>query len=334
VSMRARVIIHEIERPEREREHDALMRVRQLALLTVDFKDAKLSEVLASIEKQTGYGFRSSFKGDPGVTVAAKDAPVQKVLDAIEDQIEGSIRLGKVGVYEVSPGKFLRKPRLYLPGATLEFNARPAKASGKVVGRVVKVTSHGASDPTFGPWEVFGADGKPRVVNSCENCGPRMFLVRGDPEAELRIRTRSRFVWRSPYELEVAKPEIPQSFRVGAYTIAYEFPKVSITAAEPVPTRLFAHAELRGRLKEGKGVGISLEWVGGFGVGAAKKDPEVWCDCPEGPLPAAAKTDPVMRSSDHSKYERNASHDFESMKVLFYKPLEEAFEGEVVIPAD
>jgi hypothetical protein len=332
VVARLRAIIDEAERPGREREHDAQRRPRQLSLVTLDLAKSKLSLVLAAIEKESPVRFKSVYIIDPDVSVIAKDAPLRKVLDSIEDQIDAAIRVNPEGVYVVSPGRPSRNPRLYLPGATLEFTTRPAKVGDKVVGRRIQVSEEGTSRPSLGAWEAFGADGKARDVEICEVCGPKLILVRGDPKAELKIRTRSSFVWTSPYELGVTNPELSQSFKVGGFTVTYRFPNVTITSHEDVPSELFPHATLSGESQ--RGVGISLSFDVTFEKLQRTPDPEGWCDCPRGPKPPVVKTPATRRSSVGTTYEHNRAGDFESMKVLFYKPIQESFEGEVVIPAE
>ena len=332
---RLRAVIEEIERPSREKEHDALQRPLALRLATIQVKDATLSSVLASLEKQLGRKFDSHLKEERQLTLDFKDAPYRRCLDAIEDQLEASIREWKGGsALEVRDGRFLRNPRGYGPGVTLQFSARPYSKEGKFVGTRLKVQDLEGTSPWIQRWDVCDTAGKPIAVETCKTCGPMLALVKGAEGQELRVKLKGGVTWESPYGFKVADPTVSQSFRVGTYTATYEFPKVSVTSPVEVPQGQFARAGLRGTYKEGHGPNRDGRLGGRFGGRIGERDPGVWCDCgPVRPVVVVVEVGPTLKSKEYEEYEyRNYEpSDFQSMNVVIYKRFEEPFEVEAVI---
>ncbi|HKS17170.1 MAG TPA: hypothetical protein VJU16_07640 [Planctomycetota bacterium] len=335
---RVRAVIEEIERPGREKEHDARRRPMALRLVTIQVKDATLTSVLASLEKQLGLKFESHLKEERRVTLDFKDAPYRRCIDAIEDQLEASIREWEGGTaLEVRDGRFLRSPRGYGPGVTLQFSARPYSKEGKFTGTRLKVRDLEGTSPWIQGWDVRDTAGKPIVVETCKSCGPMLALVKCAEGQELRVKIKGSVCWESLYEFKVADPAVSQSFRVGTYTATYEFPRVSVTSAVEVPRGQFARAGLRGTYKEGHGPNRDRRFGGRFGGRIGERDPGVWCDCgPAGPVVVVVEVGPTLKSKEYEEYEYRdyEPSDFQSMDVVIYKRFEEPFEVEAVIPAD
>jgi len=343
-ALRVRDLIAEIERPEKEKLHDAAMRPQALGLVSLDFKDGRLSDVLAALEKQLKIRFLSMLPLETRVSITVKDVPYRKCLDDLEDRLDASIfekddpDIGRV--WQVSRGRFLRKPRAYLPGATVDFSKKSFEIDGNLKGWRLKVQIDGRIELRIESWEAKGSDGSPRTVETCDVCSPRLVFIRSDRSEEFRVRFRGKIVWASPYELEVSNPTVGQSFRVGPYTATYDFPSVRITSSEAIPAYLFASAWLEGQLKD-TDRSDRLRWEGGLfagggGGGGWGGRGATWCRCVGGPSRVANSDGQRIQSKDchDSACERNQPADFASMKVVFRKRFEEPFEADVVIPAD
>ena len=330
---RLRAVVEEIERPERERTHDALERKRVLELYTVDFKNEKSTDVVVRLQELLGAKFNGAVDPDTRVTLSMKEQPLRKILDAIEDQAESSLRLGDSG-WQAFRVKLARKPRAYVPGVTLDFTAKTFKVDDKAIGIRIKASMEGTAHAFIESWEATGKDGKPRTVKQCASCGPLLALVEGPPE-ELHIRLKGRIQWNSNYEINIANPGGQQSFRIGSYMISYEFPKVAVTSPEELEPHRFPYAYLEGIWKAGRRPDSGFG--GRFGrraeFGEKKRPPGVWCDCGPDPKPAMPARPPI-KSREFSDYEGNAATDFESMKIHFRKPIQEPFETDAVIPAE
>jgi hypothetical protein len=332
---RLKWIIEEIERPGRERLHDAAQRASQLRIVTIDVKNALLAEALASLERQGPTRIKSYLKDERRVTLSFKDAPLDRCLDAIEDQIDVSIRLSSdSGMYEVTRSRVSRRPRGYTPGVTFTLSTRPFEVGDAVNGIRVKVNPTGPAEAFIESWEAVGRDGKPCKVSRCPPCGPQLGLVE-IPTEQFRIRLKGRVVWHSRYEFAVADPTVPQAFRVGTTTVSYEFPKVALTGSERVEIYRFPYASLAGVWKEGRKPDDRIGGVFGLGMGPAgrKRAEGVWCDCPAG-----AKVEPkppeLISSREFSGYTGAAASDFESMKVIVHRPIEEPFETEIDVSTE
>lgn len=331
--VRVRTLILMIDRPERERLHDAQERKRVLNLHTVDFKNEKAPEVLKKLRELLKSDLAGDVDPEARVTLSAKDETLRKILDAIEDQAECTI-LWRNDVWRVLSTRLPRKPRAYVPGTVLDLTCKPFEVDGKVKGIRIKAAIEGTSSPFIHTWEAQGKDGTPRNVVRCDSCGPLYALVETEGE-ELRIRIKGRIQWNSHYEFQAASPEVPESFLVGAYGIRYEYPKVVVTAPEPTELYRFPYAELVGTYKKGR---MPDSVFGGRFAASPrpekKRVPGIWCDCDPGPK--RATPDPKLLTFREYKgfYGSQPASDFESMKIMVRKPIQEPFDTEAVIPAD
>ncbi len=70
-------------------------------LVTVNFVEAPLSKVIASIERQSRVKIATNADADTKVTLQAKSAPVFEVLDTLSVRLEGSMRMA----YVMAPDK-------------------------------------------------------------------------------------------------------------------------------------------------------------------------------------------------------------------------------------
>jgi len=327
---RVKSLIFQIDRPERERHHDALERRRVLNLHTVDFKNAKAADVLKQL---TNANFAGEIDPEARITLSAKEETLRKILDAIEVQAKCTI-LYKEGACEVTPSKSPRKPRAYVPGAWLDLTCTPIDVDGKAKGVRIKAKLEGMSSVFIETWEARGKDGTSRPVARCEPCGPYYAFVETGGE-ELRLRLKGRLQWNSHYELKVANPEFAETFHVGSYVIQYEYPKLRVTPPEPLELYRFLYAELVGTYKEGRAPDSGTPVTITFPPRPEKvREPGQWCDCGPGPKPAP----PVRKLLEFREYRgiygSQPASDFASMKIAIRKPIQEPFDTEVVVPME
>jgi hypothetical protein len=343
---RVAVIIAEIERPEREKEHDARQRAQRLRLVTLEFPDGKLSDVLAAIGKALDYKVVSKVDPDLRVRIVGKDLPLRQVLDTLESQLDISIVersyvsveprsvKGVTGAtLEATKGRPTRGPRVHTRGATFHFNTKAWRVDDKIAGWILETLESGSSYGSIERIDVKGADGQSRAIEQCGRCSPGLILIRSEKAEEFRVLVRGNVKWVSAYEFQLSNPEVPQDFKVGPFTAHYEFPLVRITSSTPTDPRLFAIASLDGKIKAGRGK--EGPRMGGRFAGR-DKPPKGWCKCEKGPQPFASASVEAISEYVHteSRYQNLAASDFESMNVNLFKYLQEPFDGETVIPAE
>jgi hypothetical protein len=328
-------ITGEIERLGREKEHDARERLLNLELVTVGFAEGELSDVLAAVARQLRIKFDSSVEGPKPVRVPETELPLQQLLDSLELQLDIKfIRDAKSGrTFKVSDGRYLHPPRHYLRGTTLEFTTKEYRVDGKLQGWRLEARNVGPAWAGIESAEIKGPDGSARQIELCGECGPGLIFIRGDKPEELRVRLRGGVLWSSRYELNVANPEVAQTFRVGSYQVHYEFPRVRITTSTPTDSSLFASGDLEGTWKadsdrDTMGFGGRFAKVGGT--------PKGWCKCKEGPTPVVPVGPRLITEDVTSKwsYEKVLPSAFKSMKVIVKKRFMEPFDGETVVPVD
>jgi hypothetical protein len=329
--VRLRSIIEEIERPGRERLHDGQERKRVLKLCTVDFKDERAPDVLEKLKLLLDTVILGKVDPEARITLSAKDETLRKILDAIEDQAKCTIR-NEEGMWRVQATRAPRLPRAYVPGSWLDLTCTPMKVDGKAKGIRIKAAVEGSSHPFIETWEARGKDGTPRPVSRCKSCGPLYAFVETGGE-ELRLRLTGKLQWNSVYDLPVADPRVAQDFRVALFQIRYEFPKILVTAPEPVEHHRFPSAYLLGRWKEGRRPYSTLRRHGTI-LTEKKRKPDGWCDCVADELKVDVPTIKPLTARETSDDFGAAAGHFESMKVIFLKPIQEPFDTEVVIPAE
>jgi hypothetical protein len=329
IAARVRTLILLIDRPERERQHDALERKRVLNLHSVDFKNARASDVLEKLKQLLNADFAGEIDPAARVTLTAKDETLRKILDEIEDQAKCTIR-HQEGVWQVGSSKSPRKPRAYLPGTWLDLTRTPIE-DGKVKGIRFKAKMEGMSSVFIDSWEAQGNDGHPRRVARCEPCGPYYAFVETGGE-ELRVRLKGRIQWNSHYEVQVANPEVAESFLIGSYVIQYEYPKLRVTSKEPLELYQFLYAELVGTYKgrvQDSSPPIRFEAPP---RPEKMREPGRWCDCGPGPKPDPPVRNRIEFREYQGIYGSQPASAFESMKIMVRKPIQEPFDTEVVVP--
>jgi hypothetical protein len=342
---RVGVIIAEIERPEREKEHDARQRVQRLRLVTLDFPDGKLSDVLAAIGKALDYKIVSKIDSDPGVRIVGKDLPLRQVLDTLESQLDigivereyvsvepGTGKGVRLTTLEATKGRPGRGPRVHTRGTTFHFYTKAWRVDDKIAGWILE-TLESASYGSIEQIDVKGADGQSRAIEQCSRCSPGLILIRSEKAKEFRVRVRGNVRWSSAYDFQVSNPEVPQDFKVGPFTAHYEFPNVRITSSTPINPRLFAIASMDGKIKAGRGKpGTRM----GGRFGDRDKPPKSWCKCENGPQPfSSASVEAISEYvCSELRYLKLTASDFESMSVSIFKYLQEPFDAEAVIPTE
>jgi hypothetical protein len=335
LAARAKVVAAEIERLEFEKKHDATERPRRLEIVTLSQKDAPLSDAFKTLGSQVDSTFHAMAEGKQKLSIDVKDAPLRKVLDDIEDALKIRIE-SKHSWHKVVAGPPARKKRAYVPGATFEFNAVAFRPEGLPPGWVLETETTGTGKVFVDSVEVFTAQKAPVQIERCGRCGLRFTLLKSGEKGPFTVKLKGRIVWESHYDLPVADPAKAQDFKVGPFSVKYEWPKVSWLAAEGVPAHLVGRAGIEGKLKkqfQPKGGGGAM---GVTDTPRPPRPPTAWCTCAAGPSPVQpAGTGRVMGGSHVENALRTRKPDqFDSVKVVFHKSIEEPFEAEAVVPTE
>jgi hypothetical protein len=334
LATRAKAVAAEIERLEFERQYDATERPRRLEIVTLQIKDATLGEAIKTLGSQVDSTLHTTVDAKQKLTIDVKDVPIRKCLDQIEDALKVTVQ-SKYGWHKVVAGASTRKKRAYVPGVTFEFSLTPFKPEGQAPGWSLQTEQSGTATVFVESIEVLDSAKAAVQIERCGRCGPRFVLLKTDKPGPFTVRLKGRLVWESPYDLQVTDPAKAQDFKVGPFAIKYEWPKASWTASDPVPDRLIGRAELVGKLNK------KLQGPGGgaMGVGGAPPEPRpanAWCACATGPAPFVAQP-PIMLTSGsyvEAAYRTRKPEQFDSMKVRFYKGIEETFEAEASVSAN
>src|SRR5689334_6530632 len=130
---RARKLTAEIERLEFEKQHDATQRPRRLEIVTLQLKDAPLSDALKALGTQVDSTFHSLVDQKQKLTIDVKDTPLRKCLDQMEDLLKTSI-VSRNNWHRVSKEPPSRKKRAYVPGSTFEFTLVKVLKDGQPAG--------------------------------------------------------------------------------------------------------------------------------------------------------------------------------------------------------
>ena len=335
LAARARGVLAEIERLEFEKKHDALERPRRLEIVSLQQKDAPLGEALKTLGAQVDSTFHTTVDAKQKLTIDVKEVPVRKCLDDIEDALKVKI-VSKYSWHKVVAGPPARKKRAYVPGATFEFNAVPFKPEGQPAGWILETETTGTATVYVDSIEVFNIQKAPVQVERCGRCGLRFTLLKSPEKGPFTVKLKGRLVWESPYDQPIADPAKAQEFKVGPFNVKYEWAKVTWAAPEGVPAHLAGRAEIEGKLKkqfQPKGGG------GAMGVTETPpqpRPPTAWCACPSGPSPMAPMNAGRIGGGSHTEHPlRTRKPDqFDSVKVVFYKAIEEPFEAEAAVPAE
>jgi hypothetical protein len=328
---RAKAVAAEIERLEFERQHDAAMRPRRLEIVTLQLKDAPLSDALKALGAQVDSTFHSSIDTKQKLTIDVKECPLRKCLDQMEDLLKAKID-SRQNWHRVTKEPPSRKKRAYTPGATFS-TLTPFKQDDQTVGYCLATDQTGTATVFVDAIEVLDSQKAPVKVERCGRCNPRFALLRTDKTGPFTVKFKGRLVWESPYDLPVTDIAKAQDFKVGPFAIKYEWPQVKWTSSEPVPHQVIGRAEFVAKLKK------QFQPAGGTGamgigvVPPAPRAPNMWCACPNGPSPMPP-TQPVMLGGGsyyEAAFRARKPDQFESLKIRFYKGIEESFEAEVVV---
>jgi len=330
---RAKAVAAEIERLEFEKQHDAAQRPRRLEIVTLQLKDAPLSEALKVLGGQVDSTFHSTIDAKSKLTIDVKDVPLRKCLDQMEDLLKATI-VSRNNWHRVSKEPPSRKKRAYVPGATFEFSLTPFKPDDQQVGYCLTTEQTGTAATVFvDSIEALDSQKGAVKVERCGRCNPRFALLRTDKPGPFTVKFKGRLAWESPYDLPVTDVAKSQDFKVGTFAMKYEWPQVKWTSSEPVPQHLIGRAEFAAKLKK------QFQTPGGtgaMGIGVVPPAPrasKMWCACANGPAPLPP-TQPVMVSAGsyyEAAFRARKPDQFESLKIRFYKGIEETFEAEAVV---
>ena len=332
---KAKSVAAEIERLEAEKAYDATQRPRRLEIVTLQQKDAPLGDALKTLGKQVDTTLHAAVDAKQKLTIDVKDVPLRKCLDQIEEILKVNIQ-SRYTWHKVTAGPAPKRKRAYVPGATFDFSLVPFKPEGQAPGWSLMTESSGPATAFIDAFEVVDAQKAPVAIDRCGRCGSRFILLKTEKQAPFTVKLKGRLVWESPYELAVTDPTKPQDFKVSMFAIKYEWLKLAWTTPEPVPAQLIGRAEFAPKLKKQfQAPGAT----GAMGVGITPPEArptKTWCACASGPvgyqpMPAAlanagSYVDPGIRI-------RKPEH-FDSLKVRFYKGIEEPFEVEAQVAAD
>ncbi|HEU4338550.1 MAG TPA: hypothetical protein VFS19_00655 [Planctomycetota bacterium] len=332
---RARKLVAEIERLEFEKQHDATQRPRRLEIVTLQLKDAPLSDALKALGAQVDSTFHSLVDQKQKLTIEVKDTPLRKCLDQMEDLLKTSI-VSRNNYHRVSKEPPSRKKRAYVPGATFEFTLVKVQKEGQPAGLSLLTDITGTAATFIEAIEVTDSQKAKVEVEWCGRCSPRYVHLKTDKPGPFTVRLKGRLVWESPYDLAVADPAKLQDYKVGPFSIRYEYPKVSWTTTEPVAEPMIGRAELVAKLKKQNqppGPG------GAMGMGVVPPLPRVadsWCTCVNGPTPFVQRKPVKLGGGSYfeAAFRTRKPDQFESMKVRFYKGIEETFEAEASLTAE
>ena len=329
---RARKLTAEIERLEFEKQHDATQRPRRLEIVTLQLKDAPLSDALKALGTQVDSTFHSLVDQKQKLTIDVKDTPLRKCLDQMEDLLKTSI-VSRNNWHRVSKEPPSRKKRAYVPGSTFEFTLVKVLKDGQPAGLSLMTDITGTATTFVESIEVTDNQKAKVEVEWCGKCSPKYVHLKTDKTGPFTVHLKGRLIWESPYDLAVTDPGKLQDYKVGPFSIRYEYPKISWTTTEPVPEPLIGRAELVAKLKkQNQPPGP----VGAMGMGVVPPLPRVpdsWCTCVGGPIPFVAKKPAKLAGSSYyeAAFRTRKPDQFESMKVRFYKGIEETFEAEAAV---
>ncbi len=336
LAARAKAVAAEIERLDFEKKFDATQRPRRLEIVTLQIKDAPLSEALKVLGGQVDSTFHTTVDAKLKLTIDVKDVPLRKCLDQMEDALKATIQ-SRYSWHKVVAGAPKRKMRAYVPGATFEFSLVRFGPNGVPSGWSLTTESTGTAQVVVDSFEVFDRQKAAVEVERCGRCSPRFVRLLTEKEGPFTVRLKGRLIWESPYSLDVTDPAKPQDFKVGPFAIKYEWPKATWTASEPVPERLIGRAELAGKLKKQfKSPGVS-DTMGVAGGAPPARQPGAWCLCGGAPQPVQPPSPPAMLTSGsyfEGAFRARKPDQFDSMKVRFYKAIEESFEAEAIVPVE
>ena len=246
---RARALTAEIERLEFEKQHDATQRPRRLEIVTLQLKDAPLSDALKALGAQVDSTFHSVVDTKQKLTIDVKETPLRKCLDQMEDLLKTSI-VSRNNWHRVSKEPPSRKKRAYVPGATFEFTLVKVQREGQPAGLSLMTDITGTATTFIDAIEVMDSQKAKVEVEWCGRCSPKYVHLKTDKSGPFTVRLKGRLVWESPYDLAVTDPAKLQDYKVGPFSIRYEYPKVSWTTTEPVVEQLIGRAELVAKLKK------------------------------------------------------------------------------------
>ncbi|HKS17172.1 MAG TPA: hypothetical protein VJU16_07650, partial [Planctomycetota bacterium] len=296
-------------------------------------KDTPLSDVLKTLGAQVDSTFHTTIDGKQKLTIDVKDVPLRKCLDQMEDLLKATI-VSRLNWHRVSKEPPSRKKRAYTPGATFECTLSPFKPDDQPGGWCLTTEQTGtAATVVVDAIEVQDSQKGAVKVERCGRCGPRYALLRTEKPGPFTVKFKGRLVWESPYDLQVTDIAKGQDFKVGPFAIKYEWPQVKWVSSEPVPQQLIGRVEFSGKLKKQfQGPG----GAGAMGIGIVPPPPraaKMWCACANGPAPLPP-TQPVMigqGSYYEAAFRARKPDQFETLKIRFYKGLEETFEAEAVV---
>ena len=334
LATRAKFVASEIERLESEKKYDAQQRPRRLEIVTLQLKDAPLSDALKALGAQVDSTFYSTIDTKQKLTIDAANVPLRKCLDQMEDLLKSTI-VSKMNWHRVNKGPATRKTRAYVPGATFEFSLEKFPKDGNPDGWSLTIDQSGTATVFVDSIEAVDAQKAPVVVERCGRCSPHFVHLKTEKGAPFTVRLKGRLVWDNPYDFGVPDPAKTHEARVGTFAIKYEFPKVTWTAEEPVPQPLAGRAALIGKLKKQAGAQGPSGPMGVSVVPPLERFANSWCSCSAGPT-ALPDAKPVLVSGGshfETTMQSRKPDQFESMKVRFFKAIEEPFEAEAVIPA-
>ena len=328
LAARAKAVIAEIERIDFEKKHDAAQRPRRLEIVTLQVKDATLGDVLKALGQQVDSTFHTTVDAKQKLTIDLKEVPLRQCLDHIEDALKATV-VSKYNWHRVQAGAPAKRKRAYTPGATFDFTLEPFKVEAAPAGWSMTIEQTGTATVVVDSIEATDPQKAKVEVKRCGRCSPRYSLLLTDKKGPFTVKLKGRLVWESPYDLPVTDIAKPQAFKVGTFAIKYEWPKVTWTSSEPVGARVIGRAELAGKLK-------NQPKSGGAGAMAAgitpppPRAPNAWCSCPGGPTPMPPSQDVKLTSGSYyeAAFRTLKPEVFESMKVRFFKGIEEPFEAE------
>ncbi|HKS17171.1 MAG TPA: hypothetical protein VJU16_07645 [Planctomycetota bacterium] len=316
-------------RLERERKHDESQRARRLGLVTLQLKSATRKEAIKAICSQSDVAVitseKESFDDYLRVNLDVKDMPLRQCMDLIEDQLKLRLEHHSQSSYEAKATPPTRKPRTHLPGVTLEVVAsrfRPDDASGWSLS--VKRLSHHFSQ--VDAVELWDSKNVVHPLERCGRCSPHYFLLKTASPGPFKVKVKGRLRWESHYEFKLADPTKGQIFKVGDFNIEYVYPKLTWKLDKPVQGHMSGRAEIDGVLKKEFRSGGVYDTLGVGGVSYRGRADKSWCRCKEGPAPVVA-SDPKLISGGRYSDEGFRLEQYESLKVLFFKPIEEPFEA-------
>ena len=332
LATRAKFVISEIERIEYEKKYDAQQRPRRLEIVTLQIKDAPLADALKALGAHVDSTFHSSLDPKQKLTIDVSNVPLRKCLDQMEDLLKATI-VSKMNYHRLSKGAATRKKRAYVPGATFEFSLAKFQKDGNPDGWCLTTDQTGTATVFVDSFEAFDAQKAPVTVELCGRCSPRFVHFKTDKPGPFTVRVKGRLVWENPYDFGIPDPSKPSDSRVGPFVLKYEWPKVAWTSEEPVPQQIVGRADLLAKLKK------ELQGPGGGGQMGVSVNPPAerfansWCSCSAGAMPWAPAKPVLVGGGNHfeTSLQSRKPDQLESLKLRFFKGIEETFEAEAVV---